>query len=273
MPRPDPGEADEVFLLGSGRSVLDLDPEEVAYINRSRCVLALNKFVLYHDVIGIVPTHIWFTEIHHPGPAILRYIVRYCRRQGLEGLTFIVIRAGGTFYDSPLAYWKDRLIQGMRRLDTWQIHLLPPRSRVEVVRLHHWLRGGEWAASLDQPLFHLRTSFTCALNYLAVKYPGSTIKLVGTDFNTPGYFFDEQIGRHNLDFSDWTTRVQAEHRTHFAVVEHEGRTVIDAFPYMRRQLDLTRNRLLCPNPESEVVLRGLASYGPIIPGRDRDLTG
>jgi hypothetical protein len=262
------GRPDEVFLLGCSRSMLELTAEEVGYINRARCVLALNKFVLYHDVVGIVPTHVWFTEVHHPGPEILRHILRYCRRVGLDRITFVVLPRG-TFQPRPIAYWKDVLIRKARGLHTWQIYRIPRRSGVEFVTLNHYLEGGDWAVSLDQPLFHLRTSFTCALNYLAIQYPGTTIKLVGTDFNTHGYFFDEQISRHKIDFSDWTTPIQDEHKRHFAAVEHGGSTVFDAFPVIKENVHANNCRLVCNNPGSEVVRRGLASFEPIIPGSSR----
>jgi hypothetical protein len=142
----------------------------------------------------------------------------------------------------------------------------PPGCRYEFVTRHDWLEGGRWATRIDEPLYSLRTAFTSALNYLAIRYPGSTIRLVGTDFNTPGYFFEEEMRRLRLPWDDWTAAMQSEHGTHSSAVTYGGSTVFDGFPYMREQLDQAGIQLTCNNPTSETVLRGLASYAPIARG-------
>jgi hypothetical protein len=94
-------------------------------------------------------------------------------------------------------------------------------------------------------------------------FPGSHVRLVGTDFNSDGYFFQEHMDRYRGRWDDWTTAAQVEHGRHFAAIAHEGKTVFDAFPYMREQIDLAGIQLTCPNADSEVVRRGLAEFLPI----------
>ncbi|WP_158633554.1 hypothetical protein [Tautonia sociabilis] len=268
MLKPEANTREDVFLLGCGRSVLDLSDADRAAISRSRCVLALNKFILFHDVARITPTHVWFTEDHWPGPRVLRDIFAHCRRNRLEGLTFIITPQPRIFHDRRLTYTRARLgytwrnALGRKMLEPF---LPPPRSRLERVERHFWLDGGSWATEPGQPLFHLRTSFTCALNYLAVTHPGAHIHLIGTDFNSGGYFFEERMARFRGRWDDWTTSTQREQGRHFATIPHEGKTVFDAFPYMREQLDRAGVRVSCPNKESGVVRQGLADYEPIVP--------
>jgi hypothetical protein len=254
---------DGIYLLGCGRSILDLSVAEREAIQRSRCVLALNKFILFHDVARITPTHVWFAEDHWPAPVVLRDIFAHCRRHRLKDLTFIVSPGIGAFHESPVRYARARVGRALRRFrgkPHWESYLVPRNSRFESVTKNDWLTGGAWATSPGQPLFHLRTSFTCALNYLALNYPGAHIRLIGTDFNSDGYFFQEQMRRFQGRWDDWTTAAQKEHKRHFAAIEHEGKTVFDAFPYMREQLDRAGIRLSCPNPDSEIVRRGLAEH-------------
>jgi hypothetical protein len=258
---------DDIYLLGCGRSILDLTEAERARIARSRCVLALNKFVLFHDVAKIRPTHVWFAEDHWPAPLVLGDIFAHCRRHRLEGLTFILSPGFGGLHESPLSHARAAVGRVLRRAvgrRYWNSYLVPCGSRFEVVTKNFWLGGGEWATEPGQPLFHLRTSFTCALNYLAVNHPGSHIRLVGTDFNSDGYFFQDRMHRYQGRWDDWTTSIQKEHKQHFAAIEHEGKTVFDAFPYMREQLDRAGIRLSCPNPSSEVVRRQLAVHESIL---------
>jgi len=270
MPRPEPSNRRPlVVLMGSGRSVADLRPEETAALQRADCIIGLNKYIFFYDIAGIRPTHVWFTEDHPPGPAILAEIFRFCRRNRLHGLTFILKRGVGSLhsnFDLP-RYWKRRLSKRLKRLDRWQVYRLPPGARVDLVRRHDWLEGGDWANSLDEKLFHLRTSFTCALNYVSVRYPGSLLRLVGTDFNSPGYFFEGHLDRIRVDATDWTTTAQRQAKTHFAAIEHQGTTVFDAFPYMKECLDKNGVRVVCANPESEVVRRGLAEFEPVLETR------
>ncbi|MEW4571274.1 hypothetical protein AB1L88_25660 [Tautonia sp. JC769] len=259
----------EIYLVGCSRSVLDLNQEERDRINRARCVVGLNKFVYFNKIAGIVPTHAWFTDDHPPSPRILKDIFTYCHREHLRRLTFVLstgyersLRVGALRYN--LARVRRRL--RLRRRKDWPLLHGPAGCRFEFVARHDWLEGGPWATSLDEPLYSFRTAFTSALNYLAIRYPGSTIRLVGTDFNTPGYFFEEEMRRQALPWDDWTAAMQIEHGTHSAAVTYDGATVFDKFPYIREQLDRAGVRLTCNNPDSEAVLRGLASFSPIVPG-------
>jgi hypothetical protein len=263
------GGSEEVYLIGCSRSVLELTGAERDRINRARFVLGMNKFVYFHKIAGIVPTHAWFADIHPPSPRILEDIFAECRRDGLRGLTFIL----SPYYRSRLRVgpWRYHLARARRlarrrRGNYWDLMHAPAGSRFEYVRLHDWIEEGTWASRLDEPLYHLRTAFTAALNYMAIRFPGSTVRLVGADFNTPGYFFEEEMRRRRLPWDDWTSAMQAEQGKHTAAIEYNGRTVFDGFPYMKEQLDRAGVRLVCNNPTSETVLRGLASYEPIVPG-------
>ncbi|WP_169981015.1 hypothetical protein [Tautonia rosea] len=258
--------SDEIYLIGCSRSVLDLTPAECARINRARCVMGLNKFIYFHKIANILPTHVWFTDYHPPSPRILGDIFAACRRDGLRGLTFVLdacyqkcLRVGVFRYHAARVRRRLRL----RRSRNWPLMLAPASCRYEFVTRHDWLEGGCWATRIDEPLYSLRTAFTSALNYLAIQYPGSTIRLVGTDFNTRGYFFDEEMLRLALPWDDWTASMQSQHGTHSASIEYNGATVFDGFPYMREHLNQAGIRLTCNNPDSEPVVRGLASYAPI----------
>lgn len=270
MERANGSGSGDVYLIGCSRSVLDLTDEERARINRSRFVLGMNKFVYFHKIAGIVPTHVWFAEDHDPTPRILDDIFAYCRRERMRGLTFVLgslfrrrVRAGALRYN--LARVRRKLRWDRSR--NWSLMHAPAGCSYEYVTRNDWMEGGRWATRLDEPMYHLRTAFTAALNYLAVRHPGGTIRLVGTDFNTGGYFFGDEMKRQGLAWDDWTTAVQAEQGKHTAAIEYGGRTVFDGFPYMKDQLDRAGIRLVCNNPTSETVLRGLATYAPILEGK------
>ena len=272
MPEERAGRPLEVFILGSGRSINDLTPEEVAHINRAEVSIALNKFAIFHEVAGIVPTHVWFTEYHWPVERVLNHIFRVCARDRLEGLTFVLVDGQQiTYHPNLLSHAKARLRRWRKGYDDWSIALAPRRWRrrlgwrFEFVRRSHPLTGTDWASSLDEPLYNHRVSFSSVLNYVTIRYPGATARLVGVDFNSPGYFFQEELDRMKPDWDDWSTQVQAAHGKHMAAIPHMGGTLFDKFPFIREQLDRAGVRVTCPNPNSAAITEGLAEYEPILP--------
>lgn len=280
-----PDGREDVYLLGCGQSVLDLTTEEVECINRAPVRLALNKFVAFHKVAGIVPTHVWFTEDHNDTYRILQYIFDVCERDDLENLTFVMGRHTGQVFSWRARYWAERVRRSayyriLRRLSPrrfpaiphWNMLMAPAAGRLgwqfeRVDRTNEVFGPMVWATSIEQPLFHHRTAFTAGLNYLSVKWPKATIRLVGTDFNGYGYFFDEEAQRRGIQWHDFTSSLQAERQAHFATIpdaiqERPG-TVFDVFPFMRKSIENQGGSIACNNPASATIQHGLADYAPI----------
>lgn len=255
---------DEVYLLGCGRSMLDVSSVMVDRVNRAKCVIALNKYAAFYNVVGIVPTHIWFTEIHPPSHRVLGYIFKRCRRDKLHGLTFITSpRVRWYAHRTLWSYWRTRLLTTIRSKGPSHAWLVPNDAEFEYITHTDWLEGGQWARSLDEPLYQYRTSFTSALNYIGIRYPDHTVRLLGTDFNSDGYFFDRELAELDVDWDDWSAPVQREQKCHSAITQEQGVPVTDKFLYVREQLEHAGVRLLCPNRDSVVVSKGLAEYEPM----------
>jgi hypothetical protein len=272
----------DVILLGSGRSVLDLGPGQLAHLRGARCVLALNKYLAVHDLLGVVPTHVLFLDLHPPAPEVLVALFRVCARDGLRDVTFVLNeRYRDLLPGAPGAGRRPRAaprggpagprawLSRARSAARWVAALRrrralrpPPGCPLEFVALTDWLdEHSAWARSLAEPLFHYRISLGTALNYLALRHPGSHVRLVGVDFNSPGYFFQEEMERRGHRWDDWTTaRAGAGH---FALVEHAGGTFFDRLPYVLARLSEHGVRLTCASPTSEMVLRGGVAYEPV----------
>lgn len=286
MQTAEPRAREEVFLLGCGRSVLDLTPQEIAYVNRAPCRVALNKFTAFYNVVGIIPTHVWFTEYHDPSYKVLQYIFDVCAKDALQDLTFVMGHRTGRIFASKIRYHAERVYKHLyyrarrrisRRLfpkrEPWNFFYVPRKAqrgwRYQFITHTPEIFGPlVWAQSLDEPLFHHRTAFTAGLNYLSVLYPTATIKLVGVDFNVHGYFFDEEMKRRGIHWSDYTSELQADRNQHFAAIPDSvpvrPGTVFDVFPFMRARVLERGGSITCSNRASATISQGLAEYEPVI---------
>jgi hypothetical protein len=281
---------EDVYLLGCGRSVLDLTPEEVDQINRAPVRLALNKFAAFHDVAGIRPTHIWFTEYHDDTYRVLQYILDVCAKDGLNDLTIVMGHRTGRVVRSRAAaiatkgvhrlYFRS-IYPAIRR---WAPTAKPrpilrfpsPRQglgwRTQLIRHTDEIYSPMvWAQTPDQTIFHHRTAFTAALNFLSALRPQATIRLIGVDFTEHGYFFDDEMKRRGIRWEDFTSRIQSERNGHFATIRDavaaQPGTVFDVFPFMREQVLARGGAIVCSNPRSATIREGLADYLPILSAR------
>lgn len=255
----------EVFVLGTGLSIASLTEREREYINQSDCVLAMNKFMAFHALSGLRPTHVYFVDHIEGSEPMLQYIFDVCIRDGIEGVTFILSKkheysvATNWLFSGPVKKTLERL-SGKKCL----FFQAPKACRYEFVSREHYLLGSCWAKSISEPLFHYRGSLTSVLNYVAIKYPGRPIKLVGVDFNSPRHFFQEELESLDFAWQDWTTPIVADKGIHISALEHEGTTMFDRFDEVLRRLAETENELYCCNENSLMVTKGCATYAPVV---------
>ena len=103
----------DVIVLGSGCSILDLSPPEIDYINNCEVIIAINKFMAFYQKSKILPTHVYFVDAYDKSTVrFLQYIFDVCRNNKLENLTFILNQkvmgfplTGQRFCASNLAFY------------------------------------------------------------------------------------------------------------------------------------------------------------------------
>ena len=82
----------DVIVLGSGCSILDLSPPEIDYINNCEVIIAINKFMAFYQKSKILQTHVYFVDAYDKSTVrFLQYIFDVCRNNKLENLTFIFL--------------------------------------------------------------------------------------------------------------------------------------------------------------------------------------
>ena len=255
-------EKKELFLLGSGESINRLTAEERAYIDACPVKIAQNKFTAFYKKAGIVPTHVFFIDyFSYTSIDVFQYILDLCVEDGLLDMKFVVnegmrkffFRRKGLFYSllkhNPLSIYKGFPYRPY-------YHLKHPFD-FTFLKMTDFLLDGPWASSLDQDIFHFRSSLTTLLNYISIVFPNYSIKMVGTDLNSKGYFFEEEYKALNLESEDWTSTHTQKNKVHFTAVNFKGTNMLDKFPFMVEELNKTGNPIFSCNPESLLVEKGL----------------
>lgn len=278
----------DVIVLGSGLSILDLTPEDVQYINSCEVVIAINKFIAFYKETGIYPTHVYYVDNYQPSvQRFLQFVFDVCRQDKLENLTFILGKrlrsriASNNFY-----YYLKRFISGPKNIYRiirygkqkvfCNIFRVPKNCSFEFIEHEKFTVGGAWAQSLAEKLFHFRGSLSTVLNYISIKYPSRMIRLVGVDFNSSRYFFQDKLEELDFEWQDWTSELVAKEGRHFSAIPYvvvdggrvspEGTTIFDRFEFIVECLDQTGNKITSSNPDSLLVQKRLVDFVPL-PGK------
>ena len=266
MPRNDG--SDVVFVLGSGASMLQLTDEERAYLNTQTCV-AMNKYLLFWEVLRVFPTHFFLADIHYPalrvyeesvaaaaaGPRPIHFLLdqTFRKRYGTGPLKHLSnlyfrskqIRKHGYHYDAsvvaePATYFK---------------------------RVHKWDAPQEWGESLDDLMYFYRGSLSVLINLLTVLDLGKHIKLIGVDLKSHGSFFDDAIQAKPYLLDDYMKMQKSgQVKKHMTAEQFQGMPGIQSkWPFIQSNVEQRGFQLSCCNPESLLVEEGLCPYATVLP--------
>lgn len=237
----------DCFILGSGRSLLELTRNEVNHINQCDFVLAFNKYLIFYEKIGVIPTHYLIGD--HGEKAILtfREVLKVIRKDNLKIQLILsnkLIEAIANQEDS------DELLLGI--------------SKSIIVRRFDWLKGGSWAKNINETIYHFRGSLSGAINITTILNPGGPIKLLGVDLIDHSYFFQEELKDQPEKWRMFLDRLIPESIHHETIETIKGVGGIqDCIPYIHSQVTATNEDLLCCNQNSYLVTKGLLKYTPV----------
>ena len=262
----------ECFIIGSGRSLLDLTPEERIYLNAHPRTLAMNKYLLFDEKVGVTPKALFLADRHFPAPKVFTETV--ARARGLDPKpTYYVDDYYRKLFIQPYLdpIWVAR---ERARLYTRHRYIGPPWVRYPDFVFFHHLFGHygdfSWATTLDEPLFWLHGSLTTAINLAFVAYSRCDIKLVGVDLTGPEAFYEEQL-QTRRDLTDkhyWRSKEMGEHWTVLAI--KRGLSLLDGISQIRMELAKNGVQLLCCNSASLLVSEGICEYAPVLPETDHE---
>ncbi|EDY80616.1 hypothetical protein VDG1235_230 [Verrucomicrobiia bacterium DG1235] len=167
MPRrPDGWMHEEIFLLGSGASLAKLTPAERKVIRESASI-ALNKYLIYWDEIGIWPTYTALSDIHFPTSRVMAEKLKVVSQN----------------LDKPIP----RFVL-TEEYQTWGLEGIEPMY----FKRPHGEGDHPWAQAPDEPMFYHRGSLTCILNFLTVHRIAPKVTMIGVDLNSASSFYDQR---------------------------------------------------------------------------------
>lgn len=257
----------DVIVLGSGMSVLNLSEAEIEYINQCSVRIAVNKFAAFYKKVNIIPTHIYYVDSYETSVILfLKHIFQICRNDKLENLTFILNKNLNkkNFLSNKLHFYLKKQYRIINNKDLLKLFLIPHNCNLEFISHQDWLTGDKWSDNLEEPLFHYRGGLSTVLNYVSVKYPNHPIRLVGVDFNSPCYFFQEELEKLNFSWQDRSTPITKQERKHFSAIPYEGTTIFDKFDFIIENLKFSGNEIFSCNPKSMLVTKNLVEYKKLL---------
>jgi len=246
-----PSASYDCFILGSGRSLLRLSAAEIEHINRSPFVLAFNKYLIFYEKIGIIPTHYLLADDGDKALLMFHETIPRCRHAPLDNIHFI---------------FSEGLIKKIRKQNGSEKLFSPRvRKRSTLITRTKWLKGGKWAKRLTNRIYHFRGSLSGAINITSILNPDRPIKLLGVDLNEHAYFFQEEILSNPEKWSLFLNRLTPEAAQHETIVEVKDTGGIqEVFPFMHKNVQKNGGTLVCCNPNSYLVTEKILKFSPVI---------
>lgn len=273
---------DDVIILGSGMSILDLTEDQISHINSCKIVVALNKFMSYYKKSKILPTHVFYMETDLSGMIHLHHLLRVCNEARVTNLTFMLHKHHKKNIYMNTWQWLFVLINAIPRVffyllsfsdyNTLAIRIKNAITFSKVSKSNklifgdrtNWLEGGAWSDDLKKPFFHYVTSLSSVLNYCTIISPKCDIYLVGNDFNSPQYFFQKEYENEQKRYIDPAVREMAILGNHFSVHSSSeltnGKTIFDKLPFILQKLEECGNHIFSLNEQSVLTKKGFIPY-------------
>ncbi len=258
-----------VFILGTGRSLLALTDDERTYLDAHPRTLAMNRYYLYYEKLGVSPKMLFLSDFNYYADLILRHTVDKLRDNG-HRLPYYLSEPYFQFYCSPPyrhVGFKRRMQRKFREGFDYHPQTLPDYDDFISFPVANEAPVFRWARDFSAPLYHRRGSLTVAINLANILYPACDIKLLGIDLSTPGYFYDEAITEANRDL--WVddkydqSKKQGVH-ANARPKSHDSLTLCEVMRDVMAELERQGRRLRCCNENSLLVTDGVVPYAPVV---------
>lgn len=267
-------EPTDSFILGSGPSILSLTEREKECLNSSSKTLALNQYLIYWHLVGVLPRLSFLTDNKFPATDIVISEVLKVIDQLERQITLYVYERSLDNFKQPTTL-RDLLrsigirIGVLRKYRYW----LPMRLDQSHIRTFKSIQdtpmkfnpAARFARSLGEPLYWFRGSLTTAINLMAILFPGSDIKLLGVDLNVYQPFYDQAWQSHpvyrvSMDNVPDFHREAKKRNMHSTAIPTKYPSILTAIPRIRSWLEPLGSQLFCCNRESLLVTEGLCPY-------------
>lgn len=256
-----------VYVLGSGVSLCALTQAEKQFL-AGQITVAMNKYLLFWELIGICPTHFFLADVYPPALRVYEESVAIARSMA-KPVHFLLADEFRRLYDGhPI----ERLLNLPFRLNHYRRHRCWPKAGVmpEQVtyfrRCQRWDAPEVWGKTLDDLMYFHRGSLSVLLNLLTVLKLGASVKLLGVDLNTSDCFYQEAIKqRPDLFDAYMKNTLDVPNAKHMTAQTLKGMPGIQAkWPFIQENCQREGVSVYCCNPKSLLVEEGLCPYAPVM---------
>jgi len=256
----------ECFIIGSGSSLLNLTDDEKMYLNNHPNTMGMNKYLIFHDLLNIVPKYMFLGDYHFPAHKVFKETIEVAKNR-YPDIKFYVDRYYYNIFVNQLSNilfnLKERLILLIKYFYFAEL-TIKYENLLYFKAQRKYLNRFFWGKSLEDELFFHKGSLTTAINLANILFPGCNIKLIGVDLNNPYYFF-EQILEKRKDLFDPITHIKSrETGKFFPVIRTNAGSIVDYIPDIVNELKSQNINLYCCNKESLLIEENLCEYSPII---------
>lgn len=264
-----PEDDDTFYILGTGRSLLDLSSEERRYLDAHPRTLGMNRFYLNYERLDICPSMLFLSDFNYYADLILRGCIERLKREG-RALPYYVGDEYLRFYRSASLAdlrFKRRMRRKLKNKADYKPGALPVYEHLVGFPVSNEAQKFYWARSFKTPLYHRRGSLTVAINLANILYPACDIKLLGIDLSSPGYFYDDLITDETRD--QWVDEKYDQSKrlgVHASArpKTHDSTTLCDVMHQVTAEFRRQGRGLYCCNPESLLVTENVVPYAPVI---------
>jgi hypothetical protein len=254
------------YIIGSGASLIDLAPEERSYLDNHPRTLAFNKYLLFWDLIGVIPTDFFLVDRHFPAHIVFARSLEISRRLR-KPVTLYLERV----YDKYISTGLFSILNGLRhRLILWRkcSYWIPIGIIGTKAHYCHNILSNDipfrWATTLDDPLYFYRGSLVSAINLATIIYPGYDIKLLGVDLYSNEYFYGDLAKKHP-ELVDRFYNAGMEQGQHPTVLgQGPSASILNVMPQIVGHLKSLGIELFCCNAKSLLVKGRICEYRPIM---------
>lgn len=259
----------DCIILGSGASLFQLTPDQIDLINRHPRTIAMNRFVIFHELIGIKPKYVFIGDVNIPAPRIFVDSIRVAQQMDVPPHFYVHRKYCDIFrlnqsrpnlkFSLKMHY---RALRENHDLMPWSLNY--PLIEFFNVDQSRW-RDFHWGTSLNDRLYWCRASLSTAINLATVLFPDCDIRLAGVDLNHKESFYSEELVKYPHYVKRKTAHLVQQNTAHFTAVELDGiPTIQQALKKIIPFLQMTMNtEVTSMNKQSLLVEEGICSYLPL----------
>lgn len=177
----------DVFIIGTGDSLLNLNQDEINYINKCENIV-VNSHLIFHELLKIQPKNWVYVDNDYKTETMLKYTYENADSLGVNW------------------FLCDTHIQKLTELG------INPKSNIVKFNTKYSIQS--WANNLNESPFWCSILGT-AVNLMTILYPKSQIKIIGMDGVGGRHFYTNQIMNYDKN-------IQKYHTTNIGDYEHHN---------------------------------------------------